>query len=328
MATAVETSSQPRAPSPPANLLAASLVGAVYVLAALAVVLYAVPALWAQFVTPGVQGTKLEWTATALRYATQLAAIVGLALFGRSLAGANPPRGLRGGIFLTLTAAALIFGIVRWVGLNTEGVPGQVVSAVIGLGLLFGAYKLFTSPRGEAWMVGLEEQGWFHTSPYKRTLGQRVRRLTILGLLLIGATGVYSLMFQGVLPDGDWNIAIPFTQKEGTAEGTHQTFTLLTDAKYSIPLILLGLTLWVAYRAVNVPVFAEFLIATEAEMNKVSWTGRRRLTQDTIVVLVTTILMALFLLVMDLFWGWLLTSVDVLPARATKDNKQVEGAKW
>ncbi len=33
--------------------------------------------------------------------------------------------------------------------------------------------------------------------------------------------------------------------------------------------------LWLAWRVVNVPSFADFLIATEAELNKVSWTTRR-----------------------------------------------------
>ena len=38
-----------------------------------------------------------------------------------------------------------------------------------------------------------------------------------------------------------------------------------------------------------------------------SWTSRRRLVQDTIVVLVTVFLFAVFLLVVDQTWGWLLT---------------------
>ena len=59
------------------------------------------------------------------------------------------------------------------------------------------------------------------------------------------------------------------------------------------------------------PTFAEFLIATEAEMNKVSWSSRRRLLQDTVVVLVTTLFMAFFLLAVDLFWGWLLSRSTV-----------------
>ena len=93
-------------------------------------------------------------------------------------------------------------------------------------------------------------------------------------------------------------------------------------------MLLVLLVGWFAYRVVNLPTFAEFLIATEAEMNKVSWTSRRRLYQDTIVVLVTTVLLTLFLLVVDLFWGWLLSrqTVGVLPSKAT-DTQQKAGQR-
>lgn len=335
MATAVETSSQPQAPSPPANLVTASLVGAIYVVAALAVVFYAVPALWNQYVTPGLD-ESLKWPAFLGRIVLQLTAAAGLVWFGHSLAGQNPPKGLRGGIFLVLVAAAVVFLITQTVALWAEGTAmeetvAQVVTAIIGLLLLFGAYRLLTSPRGKRWMVGLEEQGWFHAKGYKKALGQRVRRLTILGILLLGGSGVYSLYFQGTLPE-NWDITIPFTQKDGAPAGTHETFTLLPDARITIPVLLMALTLWVAYRSVNMPVFAEFLIATEAEMNKVSWSNRKKLTQDTIVVLITTFLMALFLLLVDLFWGWLLSreTVGVLPGKSTSSEKagQVQKAKW
>ena len=65
------------------------------------------------------------------------------------------------------------------------------------------------------------------------------------------------------------------------------------------------------------PAFADFLIATEAEMNKVSWPTRQGLYQDTIVVLVTTIFLTLFLLVVDWFWGALLSNpyIGVLPSQ-------------
>ena len=50
-------------------------------------------------------------------------------------------------------------------------------------------------------------------------------------------------------------------------------------------------------------------------------------------VLATTILMALFLLLIDLFWGWLLSTsvVGVLPPKSTdKQGKagMVQEAKW
>ena len=101
----------------------------------------------------------------------------------------------------------------------------------------------------------------------------------------------------------------------------------------AVPILLALLTLWLGWRLVNVPTFAEFLIATEAEMNKVSWTPKRRLAQDTVVVLTTTLILALFLLVVDLFWGWLLSreTVGVLPAKPTnqdKGGKAAQQAKW
>jgi preprotein translocase SecE subunit len=103
--------------------------------------------------------------------------------------------------------------------------------------------------------------------------------------------------------------------------------TIIPQAQYVVPILLILLNLWIAYRLVNMPMFAEFLIATEAEMNKVSWTSRKRLGQDTVVVLVTTLLLTLFLLVVDVFWGWLLSreTVGVLPGRTeTKDKQAID----
>ncbi len=60
------------------------------------------------------------------------------------------------------------------------------------------------------------------------------------------------------------------------------------------------------------PNFADFLIATEAEMNKVSWTTREDLTRATIVVLVTVFLLATYLFGVDLVWSWLLRVIGVL----------------
>ena len=69
MATAVEPSSAPSAPGKPISLPIASLIGAVYVLAALAVVLYAVPMLWADTVAP--PGRSDAVRRVALRHPTR-----------------------------------------------------------------------------------------------------------------------------------------------------------------------------------------------------------------------------------------------------------------
>ena len=63
-----------------------------------------------------------------------------------------------------------------------------------------------------------------------------------------------------------------------------------------MPILLIGGTIWLGWRLVNYPPFADFLIATEAEMNKVSWTTRKRLVQDTIIVLMTMLLSRCFYL--------------------------------
>jgi preprotein translocase SecE subunit len=92
-----------------------------------------------------------------------------------------------------------------------------------------------------------------------------------------------------------------------TATVAYATVPLLPQVRYTLPVLLAALSLWLAWRIVNVPAFADFLVATEAELNKVSWTTRRRLVQDTIVVLVTVLLFTVFLFVVDVAWGKLLS---------------------
>ena len=75
-------------------------------------------------------------------------------------------------------------------------------------------------------------------------------------LLLIGATGVYSLLFSNMLPE-TWVMTVPFAD---------EPVTVMSGVRYVVPVVLVALTLWVAFRAVNLPTFAEFLIATEAEI--------------------------------------------------------------
>ena len=319
MATAVEPNSAPSRPGGALGLPVASLLGAVYVGAALAIVFYLLPVTWAEHVTPVLKNYLLDW----LCWIAALALVVGLlGWFGRRLAGGAAPRGVHGGIFLMISAAITIFFIARAFAMNIEGTPGMIVSGAVAAGLAFVAIRFFTGDTGRRWMVALEEQGWFSTHQYKRSLGVRVRRLTILGILIVGGSGAWSLYSNGLLPDR-WTLAMPFGLPP---------VLLLTGAKVAVPLLIMAVALWVAFRAVNVPDFAEFLIATEAEMNKVSWSTRKRLAQDTVVVLITTLLMTLFLLAVDLFWGWLLSrqTVGVLPARGTGPDKggQVQEAKW
>jgi preprotein translocase subunit SecE len=82
--------------------------------------------------------------------------------------------------------------------------------------------------------------------------------------------------------------------------------------RYGVP-VLLGLILgWVVFRLVEYPPFVEFLIATEAEMNKVSWTSKDDLYRATTVVLTTVALVAVFLFGVDQVWLILLQFLGVL----------------
>jgi preprotein translocase SecE subunit len=113
---------------------------------------------------------------------------------------------------------------------------------------------------------------------------------------------------------------------------TYSAVTLLPSVQFTIPLLMLAAALWLAWRIVNVPVFADFLIATEAEMNKVSWTTQRRLIQDTIVVLVTVVLMAFFLAFCDLSWksvlSWKPIGVLQIPEEQPEATTNVENRPW
>jgi preprotein translocase SecE subunit len=103
---------------------------------------------------------------------------------------------------------------------------------------------------------------------------------------------------------------------------TYRTLTLLPSVQFTVPLLMLAAALWLAWRVVNVPVFADFLIATEAEMNKVSWTTQRRLVQDTIVVLVTVVLMAFYLFSMDVVWKSVLSWPPIGVLKMSSENQQ------
>lgn len=313
MATAVQTGPQPTSTNPTTRLLLASGLGAAIVLVGAGVVGYLVPNL--------LRGVNLgnSFVAGFVRIVLQLAALAGVVYLGGKAAGLNPPRGVRGGIFLVISTVITWFFLVRAVGLNTQdGGAGPVFTAVVAGLLLVGAGWFLRRPQTIGWMHTLEEQGWFSTHSYKRTQGLKLRRYTIMGLLLIGLSGVWSLRAGGI-GSGDLRLALPFVE---------QPVTLLTDKQYAVPLLLAAATLWLAWRAVNVPPFADFLVATEAEMNKVSWPTRRGLFQDTVVVLVTTVVLTGFLLVVDLFWGWGISHLGVLPAPQTKAAAQVQQSDW
>ncbi len=82
--------------------------------------------------------------------------------------------------------------------------------------------------------------------------------------------------------------------------------------RYGVPAALALVLLWVVYRLMNYPTFADFLIATEAEMNKVSWTSRDDLKRATAVVMVTVFVVSFFLFGVDWVWSSILQMLHIL----------------
>src|SRR4029077_16746632 len=119
-----------------------------------------------------------------------------------------------------------------------------------------------------------------------------------------------------------WIVTMPFAAGK---------YVFMYHITLTVPVLLFIVACWFAWRLVNWPTFADFLIATEAEMNKVSWTSRKRLGQDTVVVLTTVFLMTVFLFVVDIVWikvlSWRPIGVLQVDVR-TEALKQQEKTQW
>ena len=511
MAVAVKNIQESKTKGVLNRLAIPSLVGLVYLISSLSIVFKLIPYLWNQFV--GNSGGT--FASAVLMGSAMIAAAIALAIMGGRILGNNPLHGLRAGIFTSFAGLLVATLLSRWAslwiehGVYHQGLFGQtgqttgiLLASVVALALLGGFLFWFFSRNCEQFLKAFEDQGWFSSESYKKNQGSKVRRGTILGLMLIFGSGIYTLINHDTLGKdaSDWRLNVPFTgtqyvpantsvkymdgdkevtknipgdvgdcplagtqtrpsissfQKQmdrkadqivvpistaldgidlnyelnlpvdyygklprkitGEAKrdfyvvdryklrdlnskidpavytkisnpakipGTIQNLegqesdlaemdgklvtktafadardaaskdgkpfpegvppekadgktqfagiTLLPQVKYTIPLLLLGLTSWFAWRLVNLPVFADFLIATEAELNKVSWTTRKRLFQDTMVVLTTVFLMSGYLFLMDQVWAHLLSSwpINVIVINPEKAKAPDAEGKW
>jgi preprotein translocase SecE subunit len=212
---------------------------------------------------------------------------------------------------------------------------GGILTALVGGGLLFLLVWMYLKPGFGRWLVGVEASGWFHANSFKPNQGLRVRRGTVIGLLAVGVCGIITLITNRTLSSGAWELVVPFTP-QAVREGTQTVWYWLSipimfKVNMTLPVVLMFAVGWFSWRVANWPKFADFLIATEAEMNKVSWTTRKRLVQDTIVVLVTVFLFTLFLFVVDVLWIRVLSSpvVDVLKIDPQEERaRQQAPTQW
>jgi preprotein translocase subunit SecE len=124
------------------------------------------------------------------------------------------------------------------------------------------------------------------TDLYKPIQGRYARLYTGLGLGLIVAAGAYQV----------WQASMEYTPAW----------------RFGLPAAFAAVLGWLVFRLIHFPPFADFLIATEAEMNKVSWTTKDDLIRATTVVLTTVLFMALFLFLVDRLWTLILQMIGVL----------------
>jgi preprotein translocase SecE subunit len=305
------------------TLVTASVMGAAFVIACAAVVFWGVPYLWEVGIHPFLG--NLSFVSVAGLILVEAVTIGILAFLGMALVGPTPPHGLRAGVFSVLVWLGATAFVTILVGRLFEGwlggapAVGIALTVLIGVGLLYWGWSLVTKPKGPDWLRALEDQNWFTANRFKAMQGQRVRRGTMLGVILLVGAGIYALYTHGTLAtaDNNWTVRIPFTS---------YVLPLLPDVKFTLPMLLAAGGLWLAFRVVNLPVFADFLIATEAELNKVSWPTRRSVVQDTIVVLTTVFMLTVFLFLVDLGWGALLSwpPIGVLHVQPQTQTQQQE----
>jgi preprotein translocase subunit SecE len=124
----------------------------------------------------------------------------------------------------------------------------------------------------------------FQIGLYKRNQGRVTRQITFAALALIVGLGAWRL---------------------------YEFFAPSAFTNYGVPWILGIAGVWLSFRVVNMPRFADFLIAVEAEMSKVSWPTRKELFRGSVVVIVTIVVLAGVLYIFDFVWAFLLRLLGI-----------------
>jgi preprotein translocase subunit SecE len=79
-----------------------------------------------------------------------------------------------------------------------------------------------------------------------------------------------------------------------------------------VPLAVFAAFGWLIYWVVNKPVVADFMIAAEGEMKKVSWSSRKEIVVSTTVVIFVVVAMSVLMAVTDVFFQIFFRAIGVL----------------
>ncbi len=118
----------------------------------------------------------------------------------------------------------------------------------------------------------------FQFGLYKPNQGRVVRQVTSVAIAVLVCLAVYELQRM-------------------------RLFSEMFDGSRYVFILTFGIVgFWFAYRVVNYTRFADFLIAVEAEMNKVSWPTKQELRRASCVVIFVIFSMAALLWIFDIIW--------------------------
>jgi preprotein translocase subunit SecE len=126
----------------------------------------------------------------------------------------------------------------------------------------------------------------FQFGLYKPNQGRIVRQVTFLSIALLGCLVAWEVKRSAL-------------------------FSSLGAGSYLVMIAVAAVMIWFAFRIVNYSVFADFLIAVEAEMNKVSWPSRRELWNASLVVMFVIFSMAAFLFLFDAIWTVIFEAIGI-----------------
>jgi preprotein translocase subunit SecE len=124
---------------------------------------------------------------------------------------------------------------------------------------------------------------------YKRGQGKYVRVGTFIGVVATGLIG-----------------AVFLSDKIG-AWADRNAYLM-----FGVPTLLVAVLAAVMYWVLNRPNVADFMIATESEMKKVSWSSRKEVIGSTKVVIVTTFILAVLLFGVDFLFGLIFHVLGIL----------------
>jgi preprotein translocase subunit SecE len=132
---------------------------------------------------------------------------------------------------------------------------------------------------------------------YKRGQGKYTRIFTVVGVMLVGVLG--ALVLSGKL-----EVWLGGVELFGIGLGIYLA--------YGIPALLVIVLAALMFWLINRPQTADFLIATESEMKKVSWSSKKEIIGSTKVVIITTFILAGLLFGVDAIFAVLFKAMGIM----------------